>query len=282
MNIDDGVTHLAFADEAYRNQARYRSVACVSMPVGLYKANSEAIRASRTIDRELKWSKINGHDRLRDIEAVFAHVVELSVRKEIRVDVLRWDTADSRHDIRHRDDDANQNNMYRMLFCDVFGKRWGGSEQHWALFVDEQGLRSPEFMEMDLQFNRNLQATVREILSDHELFVQVADIFAGIGAFSWRKYEEFQIWQQQPRQTGQMTLLGAGFSPPADCSTGVDKYRFQLLQTVNNLFKNNKMYVSLKSGHGFQTMRLDLAHCNINFWPYKPQGEYDKAPTKLR
>ena len=269
MNIYNGVTHLAFADEAYRDQGRFRSVACVSMPRGLYTHNTNSILDARTISSELKWLKINGGRRLQDAELVFSNIVELAIHQQIRVDVLIWDTEDSRHKIQHRDDIDNLQKMYRFLFRDVVGKRWGRSIKGWLVYVDEQGLRSPDILEDDLR--KSHQVALKEIHSTDWIFVQVADLFAGIEVFSHLKFDEYKVWQLQPKQSGQHFLPGFPF--PKDNSSGVDSYRFRLLQYANDLFKENRMYVSLESYNGFRSIRHMNEQCTINFWQYTPQGD---------
>ena len=52
------------------------------------------------------------------------------------------------------------------------------------------------------------------------------------------------------------------------------------VHVLDNLLKECRRY---KMGVGFKTnKRLQTynPHNNINYWPYKPQGDFDKAPTR--
>ncbi len=155
---------------------RFRSVACISMPVDCFESNIKAILNSRTSSSELKWSKIKGDDKARDAIQFFGNVVQLTLQRTMRADVLTWDMHDSRHhNVFRRDDAQNQQNMFRMLFRDVFAKRWGSSINYWNLSVDAQGLKSPELLGRHLDIFGDLSVEVLEADSQDVPFIQVAD-----------------------------------------------------------------------------------------------------------
>lgn len=52
-------------------------------------------------------------------------------------------------------------------------------------------------------------------------------------------------------------------------------YRYRLLDWFNKECKNMRLGVSLDSNKCLHTFKPENP---INFWFYKPQGEYDKAP----
>lgn len=188
---------MAFADEAYRGQGRFRAVACVSMQTNNYRENHSAVQQSRSESGEIKWQGVNGWNRFYDAKSVFGSLVSLAFSRKLGVDVLIWDTEDSRHLVRHRDDVQNQQNMFRTLFRNVFENRWVGSNNCRDLSVDKQGLKSPERLSRDLDIFNEISVSVREANSREVPLIQVADIFAGTGACSRLNSYEFHSWNKQ-------------------------------------------------------------------------------------
>ena len=281
MSVDfgRGTTHVAFADEAYRDNNRFRSVACVSMPVDFYESNCLVILNSRNSTSELKWSKIKGDSKVKEAEQIFACVTQLALKRKLRVDVLIWDMHDSRHsNVKRRDDIQNQQNMFRMLFRDVFTKRWGHKINCWDLSVDIQGLRYPESLRHDLDVFSDISVGVREAVSSEAPMIQIADVFAGLGAFSRMKSHSFHPWKT--RKSGQQTLLGFDHILPEDPKSKVVECRFQLLESVDDLLHKHDMPVILDPNQGLRTKNPNSKNCYINFWQYTPQGAYDKAPAR--
>lgn len=76
------------------------------------------------------------------------------------------------------------------------------------------------------------------------------------------------------RDFGQLVSYGT--------NTKVEKVRFQLLSEVENLLKAHELPVIVDPVGGLWTKNPNEENCNINFWPYTPQGDYDKAPMKVR
>ncbi len=249
------------------------------MPVDCLESNVNAILESRTSSSELKWSKIKGDDKAKDAIQVISKVVQLSLQRSLRADILTWDMHDSRHhNVFRRDDAQNQQNMFRMLFRDVFTKRWGNTINYWSLSVDKQGLMSPELLRIHLDIFSDLPVDVGEADSKDVPFIQVADVFAGMGAYSWQKSESFHNWKRQ--HVGQQTLLGFSEHLPDKCMTKVDKHRFNLLEAFTAVLRKCDMPVVLDTTQGLWTKNPNEENCNINFWQYTPQGDYDKAPVK--
>ncbi|MBW1650791.1 MAG: hypothetical protein JRJ44_09000, partial [Deltaproteobacteria bacterium] len=56
-----------------------------------------------------------------------------------------------------------------------------------------------------------------------------------------------------------------------------EQARFEIMKYFNKKCKQLKLGVSLKNKERFHTFKPENP---INFWPYKPQHEYDKAPIK--
>ncbi len=112
------ITHLAFSDESNYNTGRYRGLGLVSLPAAIAQKLISEIEQSlqKSNVSELKWKKIkNARDRYAAIKVIDICLSYVS-RRELRVDVLIWDTQDSRHRVVGRDDIQNIKNMYIQLF----------------------------------------------------------------------------------------------------------------------------------------------------------------------
>ncbi|MCY3718435.1 MAG: hypothetical protein OXG07_02605 [Anaerolineaceae bacterium] len=75
VDFGSGVTHVAFADEAYRDTGRFRSVASISLPVSNYEFINSAILDLNDSDSELKWSKVKNEDKARGVPSVYRRVI---------------------------------------------------------------------------------------------------------------------------------------------------------------------------------------------------------------
>lgn len=119
-------THVAYADEAGHNVGRYRSVAAVTLGV------TDAERATRDLRRlldqasikEFKWAKLRtARDRFAALKMA-DYVLGMVASRALRVDVIIWDTHDSRHAVRNRNDVRNLRRMYYFLLANALGRRW--------------------------------------------------------------------------------------------------------------------------------------------------------------
>jgi hypothetical protein len=88
---------------------------------------------------------------------------------------------------------------------------------------------------------------------------QLADVFAGLGAFSRMRYADYASWVRT--SAGQQSLL-TGEVDPADWS-GSDRERFQVLRSFNAASKDGRFRVSLDQSGGFRTMHPSSP---VNFW----------------
>jgi hypothetical protein len=102
--------------------------------------------------------------------------------------------------------------------------------------------------------------------------VQVADLFAGLAAYSHEKFDRYVRWAEE--SSGQELLLGATGGEPL---SSADRERCQLLSTFVSACRSASMGVSLHSGKGLRTPNPRVA---VNFWRYEPQGTYDRAPKR--
>ncbi len=286
------VTHVGYSDESNWNVGRFRSLALVTTKVDtasiLEKQLAELLRESDV--REFKWKK------LKDAKMRFAalKIIDLIVRSaksgQLRVDVLVWDTEDSRHKIPGRDDIANLQRMYYHLFRNVLRLRWP-DDAVWRLYPDENTAMDwdevQDFLDMaSITFVPSKPLTrpffkgrlkkefsIEQIVSvkseDHPL-LQVADLFAGIAIFSRENYRKYKEWERSRTPT-----LFDDEQEQKWSRREIE--RFTVISELDRLCKKKKLGVSLNKKSGFWTPNPVNP---INFWLYEPQHSADKAPRR--
>ena len=278
-NFRPNTTHVGFADEAYWNEGRFRSVTLVSMALSDYEDNKREIRASRKSksSSELKWQNVKGSRKRDEADYICETVVDIAAKRKLRVDTVIWDRDDTRHGVMGRDDVQNLLHMYRFLICDVLNKRWGTSPS-WELYIDNRNDLDFRFLNNGIQQRTDRDTTINPILSKNSVMVQVADMFAGIGAYSYRRFRDYSIWLEH---VSNPLPMFEEFAPDEDCSSSTDKFRFPIMHRIYRRCGSHRMHLSLSTAkEGFWTRSPNEPNCTINFWFYIPQGDYDEAPTR--
>ena len=290
-------SHIAFSDESYYTNDRYRSVSVVTFENGNKEKFSRTFRQLLDDSQisEFKWNKLRqARERFAAIK-IIDEVISLARNESIRIDILIWDTQDSRHKIEGRDDIANLQRMYYHLFKNVLKRRWS-TQGTWFLFPDENSALDWQSVQnfldtaglsfqtsgdlfddkpFRLRLSKDFQIIgIKEISSELEPICQVADLFAGIGAYSHSVFTKYSDWADN--ENGQMQLFSETSSKNQKF-TNSEKERFKIIKHLDDTCKKNKFQIGLKSGKGFKTHNPQFT---INFWFYEPQNSKDKAPTK--
>jgi len=301
MRTEDQDAFVAYSDESNWNTGRYGSIGLITLPNGLTENTKRRFREELQSSgvSELKWSNINGAKQ-RDVALAFLNVAfNLIDRGQLKIDVIVWDRRDSRHSVQKRDDLANLGRMYYHLLSNVLKRKWP-ENSIWKLIPDEhtgidwsklhevlnykgerlESVGSPfnlaSLMEWDTadfapRLVRDFQvATLEQGKSEEEPLLQLADLLAGLVCFSWEAYPRYEIWQSQKHPL----LFEA--EDQSDYSRS-DKARFPILEKFNELSKQRKLQISLRTHRGLKSMG---AHQPVNIWQYRPQSEHDKAPTR--
>jgi len=290
-------THVAYADETNYNVGRYRGVALVTLR--LEDAAASAADLRKLLDHsgvaEFEWKQLDDAKRRFAALKMLEYTVGKAMQRLLRVDVLTWDTEDSRHKIRGRDDIANLQLMYYKVFKNVLRQRWPDGSV-WRLCPDEHTAmdwdRMEDFLGMastrlearqDLftggQFRLRLKQefSIQEIVPSKSLeqpLVQLADLFAGLAVYSRPSYGRYEHWESISSR--QLELFEQERGEPFRLSLS-DHERCQVLGRFVAQCKSRKLGVSLKTERGLKTFDPRNA---INFWWYQPQNEEDKAPLR--
>lgn len=282
-------THVAFSDDS--SQGRYNSLALCTFSkeheVELEAEIRELLKISSV--EEFKWEKLRSAKYRFAAERIINFAFKHS--DKMRVDVIIWDHEDSRHKLSQRDENENRVRMYYHLVSCVLSRRWTVDGSVWEWFPDEQSsvdwktlwdcLRTKkhacvkDLFGENPDFERVVISKPAPASSANNPFIQIADLFAGLGAYSWGCFDRYELWIQSNEQKVQNSLFEQ--ETPAPTFTDVEKERFSMIQLVRTKSGNARFQISLNSSRGFKSNRPDSP---INFWLYSPQRPEDKAPTR--
>ncbi|MBN8561060.1 MAG: hypothetical protein J0L70_11085 [Leptolyngbya sp. UWPOB_LEPTO1] len=291
-------THIAFTDESQYNVGRFGGLGMVSLRYSdLHSVVTDltAILQASNLT-EFKWNKLrSARERFAALKLVEFAVKKAST-KNLRLDILTWDTHDSRHTVVNRDDIANLHRMYHHLFKNVMRERWS-NDATWLLYPDEH--TAMKWHEVDFHLgnvSHRLHATpnlfkpyslvdlervfnIREIKpcqSSQEPLIQLVDLFTGMAVYSRSEYEKYSVWQTTNDE--QMSLLELIQPSVNELSRG-EQEKCHVLNDFKKHCEVKKLGVSLQSSQGLRTFNPQNP---INFWWYAPQHELDKAPTRQK
>jgi hypothetical protein len=284
------VTHVAYSDETHHNVGRFKGIGVVTAALNHATQASEEVKAilATANVNELKWEKLRtARDRLAAIRITDWLFTKINV---LRVDVLTWDIEDPRHRLHGRDDVANMQRMYHHLMNNVLRRYPAGCT--WKLYPDEQDSidwdQVHDFLDgagMRSRFQKNVSALtyrmrfekdfrVVQIVpskSEVEPLIQVADLLAGMAAFSRMHIATYRKWKD--RESGQDHL----FDKKEQTFSGGEREKCAVLSDFRHRCHRCTLPVSLESTNGLQTRDPRIP---LNFWHYEPQREADKAPTR--
>jgi hypothetical protein len=287
------VTHYAFSDESKHNKGRFRSIGMISFSSGQLEAIENYFlktcsEYNITNFKNFKWKQLKNDRKRNATESILKFIIDKAFLRKLRIDILIWDIEDSRHKIVGRDDSENLARMYYHLYKDAFLKRWP-KNSFWKIYPDSNTAIDWE-IHREIIMNKSLKAKKMEPINgrseiilentvtlkikpsnpqDHPL-IQVADLFAGMGAYSWEEYNKFEEWSLQ--KVGQSRLINNNIT-----LSNADNHKCTIMNSCKSQYKKYKLRTSLNSTKGFKT---HVQSDPINFWLWNPQSDLDKAPLK--
>lgn len=290
------MTHQAFSDDSASPSRRYESLSLVTMGRDKAEPISEEIRRllQESDVSEFKWNKVSSAKYRFAAEKIISTV--FSALADIRVDTIIWDNQDSRHVIEGRDDAENRVRMYYHLLSTVLSKRWLVKGVTWEWRPDHQSSidwdvlrdclcnkkhkKTADLFQQNPDFERVKILTPTPVASHDNPLIQVADLFAGIGAYSWDCFETFCSWEEGQRNQLQPRLFEIGDGGKAqEKLTLSEQERFKIINHLKRKAGDYRLSLSFRSSGGFSTRRPDS---RINFWRYLPQRPEDTAPQKKK
>lgn len=285
------ITHIGFSDESNWNVGRFRSLALVTLSMAkleTLQSNLQQMLKDYGI-KEFKWQKLRSTQTRVAALKICDYTIGRVRAGDLRIDVLVWDTEDSRHKVKGRDDTANLERMYYHLFRNVMRMRWP-HDAVWKLCPDQNTaldwqnvkkyldiasyytkIERSDMLAPKLRKEFNIEEINPSNPKDSPL-LQLADFFAGLAGFSYRKFDEYSEWIEK-----QARAIKLSSSPKIISPSNSDRNRFAVLEQFYIKCRENKLGVSLKTSRGLRTRNPAKP---INFWMYTPQHPNDKAPTK--
>lgn len=298
--VDRDLTLQAYCDASGIFAGRYQSIGIVSGNTASLERLREVLINSLESNsiREIRFAAVRRQGSREDRTArqfILSTIDQFIAVGLIRVDVLSWYTADSRHSVPGRDDSENLGRLYYHLLHSIT-QRW--PRGYWEVIIDKDERVSFDTLK-DCINNKLLQSTniptldlvtsapqieelgavsdIREAESEEEPLVQLADLFAGTARFSHDKGTQCCDWVVTYGNPAQPPLPDPFAQLRVQDYGKSDTCRFQLIAELCTVCKKHRLAVSLNEKKHLWTR--NPAH-PINFWTYEPQSKYDRAPVR--
>ena len=294
---DSRKTFSAYSDESGCFNERFQAIGIISGEERhLCKLRDELASILQTKEvSEIKFSEVRTHrPKIEAAQSFVEKGVDFAQQRNIRIDVLLWDTYDKRHSIPGRDDLANLERMYYKALRHI-SEKW--HQNNWELYPDNGSrINWPEIKSylsrtrLPRQKRPNLLTLFKEeeynIIfhkiepkkSHDEPLIQLADLFAGIACFCRECGQECIKWLQSQKGNKQQFLFEYEEPEIPEDLNKTKQNRFRLVGYLNDICKRYRLGVSLKTKKYLWTTDPSRP---INFWNYESQYEGDKAPIKL-
>jgi hypothetical protein len=245
----DSITHLTYTDETQYNVGAVRGLAMVSAPAGEVAALSAELRALNASSSvgELKWEKVRSAKGRYAAEKTLRWALERAGEGRLRIDTLTWGADIALHDqlpLPHR---TRLEHMYRRLLGVILPRRWPAGSR-FAVYPDEQGALHWQTLARGLAHIVALEPQ----RSEAEPLIQLADLFAGLAAFSRQSYANYSRWLALTQTHAAQAELSAS-----------DRVRCRLLDDFFLACKLRGLGVSLRTHLGLRTYDAQRPVC---FW----------------
>jgi len=280
-----------FSDESKHTKGRFRSIGAISLPanyvIEVNRQLSELLAGSDV--SEFKWTELRSARHRFCAQKLVDFLIDRLLPKGARIDVLTWDTHDSRHCIYGRDDIRNFERMFFHLHKNLMARRESGAKWHlrpdervdidWTTIEDCLGsvgkwrrlfdlpLLSESFSECFFNVS-----TLKQVASKNTPLSQMADLFAGMVPYT--RERSTLMTQLQAEQTGQQSFFEQDLP---QTSSNADRDRFLVINHLHARCSNLGLGVSFTTEGYLKTWNPKQP---INFWHYVSQYADDKAPTK--
>lgn len=244
----------------------------------------------------VEWKDISGDSKNERVANEIIDSFLLSTReRNIRADILCWDTSDSRHGIPGVDDQKNLQFMYYKLLRWI-KQVWGDIAPSWEFYPDQNSSVNWDFlievientnllkreMETHSFFNfiesyRSIQVVNhRQLISHDEPLIQLIDLLSGIHRFSIEKGREYKSGILNNESNEHHPKLFELDSDEKKISKGVNS-KIKILNSFYKKCSNFRLSISFNQESYFFSRNRNLP---LNFWFYKAKSEFDKAPLK--
>jgi len=240
--------------------------------------------------KECKWYNLESAKDRFAIQKVINLCLEYADSEQFRIDVLVWDSEDSRHKVIGRDENKNLMNMYIQLLKNVIVRRWKGNGV-WQIFPDTNTVidwahllnilrkidayNDDSDLMLDKAWNqfRSMHSIVSIEQTDSKFtgLCQAIDIFTGMSVFSFEKRKVFNEWC---RNHSYQSLL---FSEEEFKLSNKDIEQSTMLKYFLDKASTKNVKTYFDSSIGLVTKDPNQV---INIWLYFPKRLSDKVPTR--
>lgn len=240
--------------------------------------------------KECKWYKLESAKYRFAIEKIINLCLEYADIDRMRIDVLVWDSEDSRHKVIGRDENKNLMNMYIQLLKNVIIKRWKGNGV-WQIFPDKNTVidwhhvhnilkkidayndDSEALLDKKWHQFKSLHSITNIEQTDSKLtgLCQAIDIFTGMGVFSFEKRLIYLDWCN--KTSNQLHL----FSMENIKLSNKNCEQSSMLSHLIKQAATKNIRIQFEKNLGLVNKDPNQV---INFWLYSPQASYDKAPIR--
>ena len=285
------MNYIAFCDESYTSAERYRSIAVFSFKEDSLEIIDKSLISllKKSNVKEFKWQKLRTAKYFFCAKHLTEYLLDSLEENKIRMDILTWDTTDSRHQIQSRDDSANFARMFFHLLKNVLSKR--EATCNWKIFPDEKVdmdwdtlndclravgkwervFENPLFGFLSIETNYSISQFEQKSSKDCPC-IHISDLFAGLSVLTVKLYETYCRWLKI--KEGQLDLFN---SEIIEKFSNSEEWRFNFLQYFLKVTERKRLGISFESNKRLQTYNPSNP---INFWFYIPQHENDKAPIR--
>lgn len=252
MSLDSSsATHLAFGDETRYNVGRVRGLGMASAPASEVARLEGELREMLTASgvAECKWEKVRSARAEFAAAKLLRWTLDRAQEDVLRVDTLTWEAESDAQRTAALPYRPRLRQMYKRLLGDILPRR-RLADAKFAVIPDEQGLLAWDALAAELP---RVERIVPSRSQDHPL-IQLADLFAGLAAYSRERYTTYDRWLSLPRDARVAT---------ADLSAA-DRVRCRLLDDFFTVCKYHRLGVSLRTNWGLRT--YDVAAAPLGFW----------------
>lgn len=251
MTFDSSsATHLAFCDETRYNVGRVRGLGMASAPateVARLEGELAALLAASNVT-ECKWEKVRSARGGFAAGKLLRWALDRAQEGELRVDTLTWEAESDAQRTAALPYRARLRQMEARLLGDILPRRWP-ADARFVVVPDEQGVIAWGALAAELP---RVERIVPGRSQDHPL-IQLADLFAGLAAYSRERYATYDRWLTLPSDARVMADLSAS-----------DRVRCRLLDDFFTECKYRRLGVSLRTNWGLRT--YDAAAAPLGFW----------------
>lgn len=252
--MEDKTTHIAFSDESNYNNPLYASISIISIEKSLVdKLNKDLLLILQDSNiKEFSWKWLRSGKQRHCAIKLINNLFKVIKEGKFRIDTLIWSVEERKKKF-PENDVLMLKKMYHHLFKNVLMLRWPPNT-NWGLFPDRHSAINWKKQEEILGYCMSeREFLIHEIPSLENPLGQIADLFAGMGAFSYTHRNKLLLNKKQTKLFGGKNNL-----------SNSEKEKIELcnhLKKLCNLQDQEILY-----SKGFETKDPSFF---INFWFFK-------------